>query len=96
MLHSGMMATVRRLEELSKHEGLAPQHNLSVRFLGEQEADANYDSRFLADAWATLTSKMEDVVEEMKKDIRIGSVTSMTAQNRGVSAFSITFWMAGL
>jgi len=34
---------------------------------------------------------MEDVVEEMKKDIRIGSVTSMTAQNRGVSAFSITF-----
>ncbi len=34
---------------------------------------------------------MEDVVEEMKKDIRIGSVTSMTAQNRGVSAFSISF-----
>ena len=34
---------------------------------------------------------MEDVVEEMKKDIRIGSVTSMTAQNRGVSAFSIAF-----
>ena len=34
---------------------------------------------------------MEDVVEEMKKDIHIGSVTSMTAQNRGVSAFSIAF-----
>ena len=34
---------------------------------------------------------MEDVVEEMKKDIRIGSVTGMTAQNRGVSAFSISF-----
>jgi succinoglycan biosynthesis transport protein ExoP len=34
---------------------------------------------------------MEDVVEEMKKDIRIGNVTSMTAQNRGVSAFSISF-----
>ncbi|MEP6534248.1 MAG: GNVR domain-containing protein [Bryobacteraceae bacterium] len=34
---------------------------------------------------------MEDIVEEMKKDIRIGSVTSMTAQNRGVSAFSITY-----
>ena len=34
---------------------------------------------------------MEDVVEEMKKEIRIGSVTGMTAQNRGVSAFSISF-----
>ncbi len=34
---------------------------------------------------------MEDVVEEMKRDIRIGSVTSMTAQNRGVSAFFISF-----
>lgn len=34
---------------------------------------------------------MEDIVEEMKKDIRIGSVTSMTTQNRGVSAFSISF-----
>jgi len=34
---------------------------------------------------------MEDVVEEMKRDIRIGNVTSMTAQNRGVSAFSISF-----
>jgi succinoglycan biosynthesis transport protein ExoP len=34
---------------------------------------------------------MEDVVEEMKKDIRIGNVTNMTASNRGVSAFSISF-----
>ena len=34
---------------------------------------------------------MEDIVEEMKKEIRIGSVTGMTAQNRGVSAFSISF-----
>lgn len=34
---------------------------------------------------------MEDVVEEMKKDIRIGNVTNMTAANRGVSAFSIAF-----
>jgi len=59
-----MMATVRRLEEISNSEGLAPQDNLAARFLGEQETDANYDSRFLADAWATLTSKMEDVVED--------------------------------
>src|SRR3954452_14352509 len=34
---------------------------------------------------------MEDIVEAMKRDIRIGNVTSMTAQNRGVSAFSISF-----
>src|SRR5882724_10641700 len=34
---------------------------------------------------------MEDIVEEMKRDIHIGSVTSMTAANRGVSAFSISF-----
>jgi succinoglycan biosynthesis transport protein ExoP len=34
---------------------------------------------------------MEDVVEEMKRDIRIGNVTNMTASNRGVSAFSIAF-----
>jgi polysaccharide chain length determinant protein (PEP-CTERM system associated) len=34
---------------------------------------------------------MEDVVEEMKKDIRIGNVTNMTASNRGISAFSISF-----
>jgi polysaccharide chain length determinant protein (PEP-CTERM system associated) len=34
---------------------------------------------------------MEDVVEQMKSAIKIGSVTSMTAQNRGVSAFSISY-----
>jgi polysaccharide chain length determinant protein (PEP-CTERM system associated) len=34
---------------------------------------------------------MEDVVEEMKRDIRIGNVTNMTASNRGISAFSISF-----
>ncbi len=34
---------------------------------------------------------MEDVVEQMKKDIRIGNVSTMTVNNRGISAFSISF-----
>src|SRR4051812_38558732 len=34
---------------------------------------------------------MEDVVEDMKAAVRIGAVTSVTAANRGVSAFSISF-----
>lgn len=64
LIHTGMMATVRRLQELSVRVGLPPQDNLGTRFLGEAEGDANFDSRFLADAWATLSSKIEDLIED--------------------------------
>jgi type IV secretion system protein VirD4 len=64
LIHTGMKATVRRLEELSERSGLAPEDNLATRFLGEAQEEANFDSRFLDDAWATLSSKIEDIIED--------------------------------
>jgi len=63
-LHCGMREAARRLEELSRRAGLSAKDNLATRFLSDPYAEADFDSRFLGDAWSTLTSKLEDIVEE--------------------------------
>jgi len=64
LIHTGMKATVKRLQAVSEHHGLAPQDNLATRFLGEAIDEVNFDSQFLIDAFATLSSKIEDIIED--------------------------------
>ena len=63
-IHLGITDAARRLEELSIRENLAPKDNLATRFLDVAFQDADFESRFLQDAWSTLTGKIEPVITE--------------------------------
>ncbi len=63
-IHLGITDAARRLEELSIRENLPPKDNLATRFLDVAFSDADFESRFLQDAWSTLTGKIEPVITE--------------------------------
>ena len=63
-IHLGITDAARRLEELSIRESLPPKDNLATRFLDVAFQDADFESRFLQDAWSTLTGKIEPVITE--------------------------------
>jgi hypothetical protein len=59
-----MMDAAKRLEELSIRENLSPKANLATRFLDNTFEQADFESRFLQDAWSTLTGKIEPIITE--------------------------------
>ena len=63
-IHLGIHAAAKRLEELSISRNLPPKNNLATRFLDVTYEDADFESRFLQDAWSTLTGKIEPVITE--------------------------------
>ena len=63
-VHLGITDAAKRLEELSIRQNLAPKDNLATRFLDVAFSDADFESRFLQDAWSTLTGKIEPVITE--------------------------------
>ena len=63
-IHLGILDAAKRLEELSISRNLAPKDNLATRFLDVNFDNADFDSRFLQDAWSTLTGKIEPIITE--------------------------------
>ena len=63
-IHLGITDAAKRLEELSIRENLPPKDNLATRFLDVAFSDADFESRFLQDAWSTLTGKIEPIITE--------------------------------
>jgi hypothetical protein len=53
-----------RLEDLSLRQNLEPKDNLATRFLDVNFSNADFESRFLQDAWSTLTGKIEPIITE--------------------------------
>jgi type IV secretory pathway TraG/TraD family ATPase VirD4 len=63
-IHLGMIEAARRLEELSIARNLPAKDNLATRFLDVTFEDADFENRFLQDAWSTLTGKIEPIITE--------------------------------